>query len=80
MDKINKSAREWQLFSDMEGADAAAQALNDAANAFVQAFVESAREWYRVADQHDEFGAMDTEPRAEFAKIVRKVIADYFGW
>jgi len=77
MEQINKSAREWQLFSDEDGADAAAQALNDAANAFVQAFTEGIRNWNRVANQHAEVGAADTEPRAEFAEIVRKTIADW---
>jgi hypothetical protein len=33
-------------------------------------FKEAADAWYAVADKYSEFGAYDTEPRAEFAQIV----------
>ena len=33
-------------------------------------FKEAADAWYALADKYAEFGASDTEPRAEFAQIV----------
>lgn len=33
-------------------------------------FKEAADAWYALADKYSEFGASDTEPRAEFAQIV----------
>lgn len=33
-------------------------------------FREAADAWYAAADKYSEFGASDTEPRAEFAQIV----------
>lgn len=39
-------------------------------------FKEAAEAWYAVADKYAEFGAYDTEPRAEFAQIVIDLVYD----
>ena len=42
----------------------------------MSAFKEAAEAWYAVADKYSEFGAYDTEPRAEFAQIVIDLVYD----
>lgn len=39
-------------------------------------FKEAADAWYAVADKYSDFGAYDTEPRAEFAQIVIDLVYD----
>jgi hypothetical protein len=40
-------------------------------------FAEAAQSWYDTADRYAEFGASDTEPRAEFAEIVIALVGGF---
>lgn len=42
-------------------------------------FKEAAAAWQAASDKYSEYGAGDTEPRAEFAILVEKIIQDRVG-
>jgi hypothetical protein len=74
MEKINNTAREWGLFSDMEGADEAAEGMNRITNAALAQIVDAIRGWHDFAETYSEFGSTDSEPCAEFVRLVKEAV------
>lgn len=72
------TADEWELYSDMDGAEAAAEELNKELEFAVRAY--ETREWvekkmlsFMGMKEFREFGASDTEPRAVLADILDNI-------
>ncbi len=79
---VSLTARQWQIFSDMTGADGAASALNRAAE---EALCEPTRakaydKMMRTMDRLSHFGASDTEPRCVFAEMLDEVYGPEYGY
>ena len=69
--KLNLTAKQWQLYSDMEGVEDAAQAMNTLiAEELNAGRVNGACE---VLQKFRRFGAADSEPYWVLENIVRKM-------
>lgn len=76
---VNLDAQEWQLYSSMDGADEAAVVLNraiEAAIANATSPYDAFRQFCLVANKLQNFGAIDTEPRAVADYIISKAFGE----
>ena len=69
--KLNLTARQWQLYSDMDGVEDAATAMN----VLIAESLNAGRvnEAYEVLQKFRRFGAADSEPYWVLEDIVQKM-------
>jgi len=69
--KLNLTARQWQLYSDMDGVEDTAQAMN----VLIAESLNAGRvnEAYEVLQKFRRFGAADSEPYWVLENIIRKM-------
>lgn len=73
--ELDYNAHEWQLFSDMEGAEGAAKRLNDTIERYANAGMkkyETRSAVQSLMAELGKWGANDTEPRAVLERILEK--------
>lgn len=84
---ISLTAREWELYSRMEGSElvaeylsnAATEAINSAHKVYVetkdesQAIASAWKIWSSVSGKYSKFGAADTEPRYHFDWLMNRL-------
>lgn len=73
---VDLSAREWELYLDMDGVDGVARALSADASRILSActnHAEACAQFDRVSVNYAEFGACDSEPRYAFFMLCDKV-------
>lgn len=77
---VELNAHEWQIFGDMDGAEAVVNALNDAASIALSKATphEAWKFWTKESERYVAFGASDTEPRWVFECLVAKVFGDNY--
>lgn len=82
VDDIRLSARDWELFCDMPGANKAARAIN---SAFMEAVNDGCNQdevreaVFAVMSEHSSLGAQDTEPRATLEDLLDMVFGTETG-
>lgn len=78
MKKVEMTAREWELFTSMPGADKAADTLNDAMNTLLEDIEKSVRNFEEVMYGLSEFGASDSEPFYHYRRILRDFLSGMY--
>jgi hypothetical protein len=73
--KVNLSAKDWQLYTTVAGADEAAEKLNRAVEAGVRTQGQQAarKEIMSVMEELSGVGASDTEPRHVIVEVLNKI-------